>query len=803
MAVKVRTITLPIQLAAPQDQEEATEWRRSWCYRHCDGWRSSEVLAEALSPQRGVYGAEIDRAAGTITISYDPRRFSLQRANGMAQQVGLILGGRVHRCILDLPDVARAESAGPLERRLEQIDGVARAAVNPLACTVSVEYMAGAGLSEHDISARLRAWGYRVRQRGALPEGWWERHALAVYTAITAVALLSAWLLERVAAAPAALVTALVVIAYLAGGGFATRNGIRALRRGQIDVDTLMVTAALGAAAIGSWAEGGLLLFLFALSNALEHYAMDRTHEAIRALMDLRPAQALVRRSGREAIIPVEELLVGDLVIVRPGERLPADGTVVAGESAVDQSPITGESLPVRKTVADKVFAGAINGHGLLHVQTSRKAGESTLARIIQLVEEAQSERAPTQKRLDAFEQRYAMVIIGAAALAALLPPLLLGWGWAAAFYKAMTLVVVASPCALVISTPAALLSAIAAGARQGVLFKGGAHLERLAQIKVVAFDKTGTLTAGKPKVTDIVTFNGASEQELLAVAAAVESHSEHPLAQAVVSAARAQELIILEAENLQAAAGKGVTARLNGRLAHIGTDAHLQDNGFILVVEVIAEMERLEAEGKTVMLVGDAPADQPQAARLLGLIAVADTVRPEAAQAVADLRAAGIEKVVMLTGDNLRAAQAIGAQVGVDEVRAELLPEEKLQAIKSLIERYGAVVMVGDGVNDAPAMACASIGIAMGAGGTDVAMETADIVLMASDLSKLPYAINLSRQAMRVVRQNLTFAMVVILTLISSTFLSLISLPFGVVGHEGSTVVVVLNGLRLLRTGR
>jgi Cd2+/Zn2+-exporting ATPase len=826
MAVEIRTLTLPLHPAPLIEAEPLSEWRRRWHFRQPDCWQCAETLVKALSPRVGVYSTQIDRAAGTLTLEYDPDRFSLDQAKALARDVGLILEGTVHHCILDLPDAARAEYACPLERRLMHIPGVTHAALNPLARTLTVEYLDGAEITNTDIISRLREWGYRARDIGK-PEGWWDRHRLTVYTVTTAIALLMAWLLERSGgaqhAAPVLLVTGLAVVAYVAGGGFATLNGLRALRQGQIDVDTLMVSAALGAAVIGEWLEGGILLFLFALSNALEHYAMDRTRQAIRALMDLRPEQALVRRDGQEMTVSVEELVVGDLVIVRPGERLPADGEVAAGESAVDQSPITGESIPVQKAVGDPVFAGTINGHGTLDVRVAKRAEETTLARIIQLVEEAQSERAPTQKRLDDFEQKYAVVIIGVAALVAVLPPLLLGWAWSSAFYRAMTLLVVASPCALVISTPASILSAVAAGARQGVLFKGGAHVESLAGVKVVAFDKTGTLTVGKPQVTDVIPLNGVAEPELLATAAAVEARSEHPLAQAVVAAAQARELDIAEAVNLQAVAGKGVTALLNGRAVHIGTNEHLRDNGHAISSDVLQQMERLEAQGKTVMLVGDtaqsqiadrgsliadrgirhtrsAIRDLRYTSRLMGLIAVADTVRPEAAQAVAALKAAGIEKVVMLTGDNPRAAQAIGAQAGVDEVRAELLPEEKVAAVKSLLDEHSSVAMVGDGVNDAPALARASVGIAMGAGGTDVALETADVVLMASDLSKLPYAVGLSRRAMRIVRQNLAFALTVIGVLIVSTFLNVISLPIGVVGHEGSTVVVVLNGLRLLR---
>ncbi len=784
MATEMQTLTLPIQPIKPE-AAPVDDWRRRWRF-HAD------ALAQTLGPRQGVAKITLDHERGTLTVAYDPDHFSLDQLQALGQEVGLVVGNAVHHTVINLPSMSRTAPASEIEARLKKLPGVAHVAVNPLARTLTIEYLADAATSSTDLLQHLRTWGYRVRAQG-LPPGWWEQNQLIVYTIVAGIALLSGWLAERAGAAPW-LWGSLFVLAYLSGGGFAARNGFAALRQKQIDVDFLMVAAALGAALIGQWVEGGVLLFLFALSNALEHYAMDRTRHAIRALMDLRPTTARVRRGDQVAMTPVEELVVGDVLDVRPGERLPADGEVISGQSALDQSPITGESIPVARGVGDAVFAGSINGGGALDIRVTKRAQDSTLARIILLVEEAQSERAPTQRRLDAFEQKYAVGIIVFAALVAMLPPLLLGWTWAAAFYKSMMLLVVASPCALVISTPASILSAIAAGARSGVLFKGGAHVESLAGVNVVAFDKTGTLTEGKPRVTEVEPTACCAADELLALAATVEARSEHPLAQAIVNAARERQLTLGAADNLQAAVGRGVTAQTNGRVIHIGTPAHLQEQGIALPAALATRAETLEAQGKTVMLIGD------DRQRALGLIAVADTVRPEARAMVAALKAGGVKKVVMLTGDNQRAAQAIGAAAGVDEVRAELLPEDKVAAVKALLVEYGNVAMVGDGVNDAPALATATVGIAMGAGGSDVALETADVVLMASDLSKLPYALNLSRKAMRIVRQNLTFAMSVIVVLIASAIFNVISLPLGVVGHEGSTVIVVLNGLRLLR---
>ena len=783
MTIETRTITLPIE-PTTEETPPSDDWRRRWRF-HAD------TLAQTLGPRQGVFKIQLDRGAGTLTVDYDPERFSLDQLKALAQELGIIVGNAVHHTVINLPRASRTAPAREIEERLRAMPGVAHVAANPMARMLTVEYLDDGETSGGDVLEQLRSWGYSARE-WHLPAGWWEQNQLIIYTIGCGLLLFGGWLAERTGTSPWIWGT-LFTLAYVVGGGFAARNGFNALRQRQIDVDFLMVAAALGAAIIGEWVEGGVLLFLFALSNALEHYAMDRTRHAIRSLMDLRPDTARVRRNGQEVIVPVEELMVGDLLDVRPGERLPADGEVVNGQSAIDQSPITGESIPVLREQGDPVFAGSINGSGALEVRVTKRTEDSTLSRIILLVEEAQSERAPTQRRLDDYEQKYAVGIIGFVILVAILPPLLLNWTWTDAFYKAMTLLVVASPCALVISTPASILSAIAAGARSGVLFKGGAHVETLAGVRVVAFDKTGTLTEGKPQVTDVEPTDCCSADDLLTLAATVEARSEHPLAQAIVSAAQKRDLPIGEATDLQAVVGKGVMAQTDGRTLYIGTPTYMSEQEVVVPSVMEERIDTLEEMGKTVIVVGD------NGGRALGLLAVADTVRPEAHAAVAALKAAGVEKTVMLTGDNRRAAQAIGAAVGIDEVRAELLPEEKVAAVKRLLQEHDAVAMVGDGVNDAPALAAASVGVAMGAGGTDVALETADVVLMASDLNKLPYALDLTRRSMRIVRQNLIFALSVIVLLIASTFINLISLPFGVVGHEGSTVIVVLNGLRLL----
>jgi len=592
--------------------------------------------------------------------------------------------------------------------------------------------------------------------------------------------------------APQWMITIADVISYIAGGWFGTIEGVKSIIKREVNVDLLMVLAALGAATVNQWHEGAILLFLFSLSNVLQNYAMDRSRNAIRALLKLRPNRATVRRDGELVVLPVEALQIGDVVVIRPGERMPIDGRVVDGSSTVDQSPITGESMPVSKEKGDDIFAGTVNQNGSLDVQVTRPANDTTLSRIIKMVEEAQNQRAKTQRFLDEFEQRYALFVILSVLLFIVIPPLLPGGPtFNANFYRAMVLMTVASPCALVISTPASVLSAIANAARRGILFKGGAHLEQMATIKAIAFDKTGTITTGKPAVTDIVPFGGMTNNELLRVAAAVEGRSEHPIARAVVARAAEEKLPVAEPETFEAVPGQGVRATYDGKKVLVGTERLLHNAGLELPADVRAERDRLESEGKTVLLVHNGA--------WAGAIAVADQIRPNAAEIIQMIRDAGVQKIVILTGDNERVGKAVAQKVGADEVRANLLPDNKVEAIKALQAQFGPTAMVGDGVNDAPALAAATTGIAMGAAGTDVALETADVVLMADDLRNIAYAIHLSRRARRVVLQNIGFSLTVIGVLVLGALGFALPLPLGVVGHEGSTLIVVTNGLRLL----
>jgi Cd2+/Zn2+-exporting ATPase len=594
------------------------------------------------------------------------------------------------------------------------------------------------------------------------------------------------------------------VVAYVFGGWYGLKGAIETLRHRMVDIDLLMIVAALGALSIGAPFEGAMLLFLFSLSNTLQHYAIGRSRRAIKSLVEMRPDEAQVLHDGEEITVPIDDVVVGDVFVVRPGDRIPLDGIVTSGEGTVDQASLTGESVPVPKERGDEVFGGTINESGSLEIEVTRQAHESAITRLIHMVERAQSEKAPTQRLIDRLEQPYVLGVFGLT-IAAIAIPLALGSEFTSTFYRAMTLMVAASPCAVIISTPAAVLSAIASGGRQGVLFKGGEHVEAAANIDAVAFDKTGTLTKGDTQLTDVFVREGLddgtlTDDNLLSLAAAVQGRSEHHLARATVTAAEEQSLTVPGAQRFQSVAGKGVHADVEDETIHIGNRSYFEtvlgDAPIDGLEPGVDRLHTLEAEGKTSVLVAR---EHDGHIIVLGWLAFTDTVRPGAAEMIDDLRSLGVEHIVMLTGDNERVAQQIADEVGIDEVQAELLPEEKVATLEDLIERYENVAMVGDGVNDAPALATATLGVAMGGAGTDVALETADVVLMGDDLSKIPYVLGLGRRTRRTLTVNLAIAFGAIALMLGTILLRGIPLPLAVIGHEGSTVLVSLNGLRLL----
>ena len=628
---------------------------------------------------------------------------------------------------------------------------------------------------------------------------WWRRNQDLLEPAVAAAALLAGWLLQRAGAGPWSW-GACYGVSFAVAGWEPTLEGLRALRRGRLDIDFLMIAAAVGASVIGEYAEGAMLLVLFSLGHGLEHYAMGQARKAIRALGRLTPTTAWVRRGTEFAEVPVGEVALGDVVRVRPAERVPMDGTVCAGASSIDQSPITGESVPVEKGTGDDAFAGTLNGDGLIELRVTRIAADSTVSRMIRLVEEAQGQKSTTQRYAERFTRVYVPAVIAATALMALVPPAI-GWlAWSDAFLRAMTLLVGASPCALAISTPAAVLAGVARAARSGILIKGGAHLESLGAVRCFAMDKTGTLTLGRPALRRVASFGGRDESEVLRIAASLEDHSTHPLAHAVTAAARSRGIAWPEARDTQAVRGKGMSGSVEGARVHLGALRMFDGTGAAdgggapprATDEARAAVESLEREACTAMLVA-------RDGEFIGAVGLIDGPRPEAAEAVAALHALGVRPVVMLTGDNPQVGEAIGRLVGIDEVHASLMPERKIEEVRALAAAHGTVAMVGDGVNDAPALAAATVGIAMGKGGTDVALEAADVALMSDDLMRLPFAVGISRASRSIVRQNVTISMGMVFVLIPLAVAGAIPIWLAVIMHEGSTVAVVLNSLRLL----
>lgn len=588
---------------------------------------------------------------------------------------------------------------------------------------------------------------------------------------------------------PAAI--ALFAIAIVIGGADMFKTGIKNLVRFEFDMKTLMTIAIIGAAIIGEWREGAVVVFLFAVSEALEAYSMNKARQSIRQLMDIAPPTAIVKRDSEQLELATEDIIIGDILLVKPGQKIAMDGQVLSGFSTVNQAAITGESVPVRKTANDEVFAGTLNEEGALEVTVTKLVGDTTIAKIIHLVEEAQAEKAPSQKFVDKFAKYYTPAIIVLAILIAIFPPLF-GGDWNTWIYQGLAVLVVGCPCALVVSTPVAIVTAIGNAARQGVLIKGGVHLEETGRLDAIAFDKTGTLTKGYPEVTDFIVNEEVAKEQLLSAIAAVESMSQHPLAKAIVEYARNNGAENVAVENFQSVTGKGAYAEINGVKTSIGSIGWAQELSS-LPEAMLQQASSLQREGKSVMAIVTGTA-------FSGLLAVADPIRLESQAVLEQLKAIGIRHTVMLTGDHQTTAQAIAEKLGIEDVRAGLMPEDKLTAIKQLSAQYGRVAMVGDGINDAPALATASIGVAMGGAGTDAALETADIALMADDLGKLPYTMKLSRKTLRIIKENIMFALglkIVALLLIIPGWLTL---WIAIFADMGATLLVVLNSLRLLR---
>jgi Zn2+/Cd2+-exporting ATPase len=769
-------------------------------------------LRDLLEAKLGIDSTHMIERTGSdatqLCIHFDSTLLSLQQLRQFARQAGADLQEQYGHLVVDIAQQT-ARRARRLSSDLSDRAGVLEAVVSPVGI-VRLEFDR-AMVSEAELRATVESTTGRAKtdEKGHVHVSPFGDKIELVFVSLCGLTLLLGWLLPRMTDLPGWLPLTLLIGAYVFGGWFTLREAIANLRASRFEIDSLMLVAAAGAAVLGEWAEGGLLLFLFSLGHALEHYAMGRARHAIEALAELAPDVAIVRSQGRDFAIPVEELEIGDTVIVRPNDRLPADGFVIKGMSAVNQAPVTGESMPVDKRPVDdrdralqqphlvdaehRVFAGTINGSGALAVIVTQRAAQSTLSRVVEMVAEAEAQRSPTQRFTDRFERIFVPVTL-ALVVVVFGAGLVIDESFSSSFYRAMALLVAASPCALAIATPSAVLSGIARAARSGVLIKGGAPLENLGILQAIAFDKTGTLTKGKPQLTDVWSASGASKVDLLTVAIAVESLSDHPLASAVVRDGKlvTGDSLIPQAENLKSITGRGVQAKVDGANVFVGNDklfSELSETG--LPADIRMVVDQLEDMARTTVIV-------KRDDQFLGVLGLMDTPRESALAVLERLRALGVRQLIMISGDNQRAANAIAQMVGMTAARGDLMPDEKVEEIAKLRRQYGKVAMVGDGVNDAPAMANATVGIAMGAAGSDVALETADVALMADDLTRLPFAVGLSRATLRIIRQNLWVSMGVVAFLIPAT-ISGLGIGLAILFHEGATLVVVVNALRLL----
>lgn len=753
-------------------------------------------LEEALEAQKGIQDVHLRRDNGyaEVCIHYQPERVSASQLLELAKKTGGIVAKRYKHFTWFVRGMDSADAATVIEHAVSHMKGVLSASVAYASERLVIEYDSEE-VSLEDVEAKVKAlrYGLEVPSAGHACSHHAHGGGLAPKLELplvvgSGVLLVAGWLVERFAPVPALVPTIIWALSMASGGFFAIRGSIQSIAQLRIDIETMMVVAAIGAAVLGAWFEGAFLLFLFSAGHALEHRAMDRARRSIEALGALRPEVARVRRGNEVVEVSVEKVQRGELIVVRPGDRVPLDGIIREGKSSLEEAAITGESIPVPKKPGDSVFSGTINSEAALEIEVTHLSSESVLARVVDMVAQAEAQKGPNQRFAQRMERTFAPLVM----VAAIVFPVvlvLLGTPFKEAVLRAVSLLVAASPCALAISTPSAVLSAVAAAARGGVLIKGGIYLELLGGVRAIAFDKTGTLTVGRPKVLTMAPVAGVSRDELLGTAAAVESLSAHPLARAVVDAAAEHKVQAPAGKDCEAIHGKGIRAKIGEEAVDVGSLALFE--GQTLPAELIAEVQKLEEAGQTTMVVR-------KAGRFLGVIGVADTVRSGARHVIQTLKQMGVTQTVMLSGDNARVAKAIAAQVGIDEARAPLMPADKVTAVREMGKKH-AVAMVGDGVNDAPALAAAAVGVAMGGAGSDAALETADVVLMSDDLSRLPFALELAEKATVVMKQNLVIALGVSALLIIATVFGLTQISQAVIFHEGSTLVVVFNGLRLL----
>ena len=757
------------------------------------------TVEKALRQLEGVEDVRVDVVGGRVNVAYAEGKLVRGDLAGAISRIGYrVLDDNAERRIAFIVEgMDCADEVRVIEGTLGTFPGVTGLNFD----LVGRRLVVTGSIAPAEVERAVASLGMSARVAGSevRPMGWWERRGRLALAVVSGVL----WGLSLFAEHALGVRTAAAILAVgsmVAGGWFIVPRGIRAALNRALDMNFLMSVAAIGALFIGEYEEAASALFLFAVAQLLETYSMDRARNAIKALMDLSPAEATVLRDGREERVPADQVAVGEVVVVKPGEKIAVDGVVDRGASSVNKAPITGESVPVEKEPGSEVFAGTLNGEGALEVRSTKPAADTTLARIIHSVEEAQASRAPSQTFVDRFARVYTPIVVATAFAVFLLPPLVGLGDWGDWFYRALVLLVVACPCALVISTPVTVVSALAGSARRGILIKGGLHLENAGRATVVALDKTGTLTEGRPEVIDVVSFAGTPVPELLALTAAVETRSEHPLAQAITRHVESSGITVEPAFDVVASAGRGIRGSVAGRRIFVGSERMFREHGAI-TPEAERTLAGFHASGRTTVLVGEELADG--STRGLGAFAIGDRLRVHAPDALRALRAAGIRHIVMLTGDSDATARSVATAIGhpgIDEIRAELLPDDKVAAIQDLRRRGERVLMVGDGVNDAPALAAADIGVAMGSAGTDVALETADIALMADDLMKLPDAVRFARKAERIIRTNIAFSILTKAAFMVLAVAGVATLWMAVLADMGASLLVILNGLRAMR---
>lgn len=750
------------------------------------------TIEKDISAMPGVKSASVDFVKGSLTVDGPGAKSEIisARVNSLGYTARPVREKQLRKTVLAIPDMDCADEERIIRKALSSLGSVSDLQFNLVEQQVTI-FHSGETFTLLD-AMRIEGFKAEVIEAGrpikdrALPV--WR-----IWIVVTASILVFGGGLLHYMGVSGWLFKPIILVGVMVGGWRIGHKGLIAARRLRLDMNFLMSAAVIGAIIIGEWVEAGTVIILFAIAQILESYSLDRSRRAIKGLMELSPQTATVIKDGLEKNIPVEEIEIGEIVLVKPGGKIPVDGKIVSGASSINQSPITGESLPVDKTTGDIVYAATINGEGALEIEAGHVAGDTTLASIIRLVEEAQTQRAPSQSFVDRFAAIYTPSVVGIASILAVIPPLLFGGAWPDWIYRSLALLVIACPCALVISTPVTIVSALAGAARKGVLIKGGAFIENLHKIPAIAFDKTGTITKGIPAVREVIALNAADKDEVIRLAASIESRSEHPIAAAILKYAEKSGIDVTVPSDFKSIPGRGAYGVLNGEKIYLGNHALIEDLG-VCDGTTEEKLNILENKSQSAVLVATTE-------KVLGIIAIADEIRPDSASAISELKDQGVSLIAMLTGDNHRTAWAVGEEVGIEKIYAELLPEQKVDAINSMKSKSGAVVMVGDGINDAPALASSTIGIAMGAAGSDIALETADIALMSDEPAKIPWAYRLSKKAYGIITANIAMAITIKAIFVILAVMGLATLWMAVFADMGVSLMVIINGMRALRS--